>query len=416
LAKSKKGGLKIRTVKNKEDRKRPSVFLRLKAEEGKDVFKGIALFEPDPELEGNPGYYEYYDHYDKQGNTYVPCAGENCPFCSANDNPSTRALTVWYFSDNDVKDQIKVFTANYSTINDLTDESEEEGGLLGKKIRIKRLDDRGNYKVRVLSDKPLTKKEIKDLLKRLEELFKDGLEGLVLTQLKKQIERLKAVDALDDDDEDDDDDDEDEDDEPKSKAKKGKAKDDDEEDDEDEEEEDDDEDEAETPDAIEDVEFEILKASKAKNTITVEHDDEEITLVGDDDVSVEGFKKGQTVVVSAEYDDEEEQWTLTSIAEPGGDEEEEEEEDDDEDDNSESIEGVVYEVVKVQEKDEIFDLKNDDGKTKMWLGEGVDVDYDEIKKGVEVTVSAQQDEEGDWIITEIEVAKKKTGKGGKKKK
>ena len=81
--------MRIRTVRNKEDRKRPSVYLRLKADES---FRGVALFNPDPELSEkgeNPGYYEYYDHYDKQGNTYVPCAGEDCPFCAANDNPSS---------------------------------------------------------------------------------------------------------------------------------------------------------------------------------------------------------------------------------------------------------------------------------------------------------------------------------------
>src|SRR5262245_49386562 len=141
------GGFQIRRVRTKEDRRRPSVFMRLKADES---FRGVALFEPDPELDSNPGYFEYYDHFDKQGNAYVPCAGEKCPFCAANDNPSTRALTAWYFPDNDANEQIKLFTMNYSTINEITDEAEEEDGLIGKKVRIKRLDDRGNYKVRVL--------------------------------------------------------------------------------------------------------------------------------------------------------------------------------------------------------------------------------------------------------------------------
>ena len=84
--------------------------MRLKADES---FRGVALFEPDPELAENPGYFEYYDHYDNQANTYVPCSGEDCPFCAANDNPSTRALTAWYFPEAaDAKDQIKLFTMN----------------------------------------------------------------------------------------------------------------------------------------------------------------------------------------------------------------------------------------------------------------------------------------------------------------
>src|SRR4051812_16745211 len=160
--KPKKPEFAIRRVGTKEDRKRPSVFVRLKTDES---FKAIALFEPDPEVDENPGYYEYYDHYDKQGNTYVPCAGDKCPFCAANDNPATRALTVWFFPDNDVKDQIKVFTMNYSTTTDISDEAEEEDGLMGKKVRIKRMDDRGDYKVRILTDKPLTKAEMKKALK-----------------------------------------------------------------------------------------------------------------------------------------------------------------------------------------------------------------------------------------------------------
>jgi hypothetical protein len=53
----------------------------------------------------------------------------------------------------------------------------------------------------------------------------------------------------------------------------------------------------------------------------------------------------------------------------------------------------------------------------MWLGDGVDADFEEITKGVNVTVSAVQDDEEDWVITEISLAesKKKTGrKAGKK--
>lgn len=355
-AKDKKRGSKaefsIRRVASKEDRKRPSVFMRLKKDEG---FKGYALFEPDPEAEDNPGYYEYYDHYDKQGNTYVPCAGEKCPFCAANDNPSTRAVTVWYFPDaSDNADRLKVFTMNFSTISDISDEAEEEEGILGKKVRIKRLDDRGDYKVRVLSDKPLTKAELKKVMKELEEKFPDGLEGLVLSQLKRQMERLKAIDALDDDDDDEDDD------EKPSKSRKGKAVDDDDDDEEDDDETEDDDEE--------------------------DEDDEEES---DDD--------------EEESDDEDE-------------EEEEDEESDDDDDAGEAqdeIENGEFEVVKYKEKDEIFDLKGEDGKISIWVGEGVEIDGDDFPKGTKVTVDALQDEEGDWILTKIEPVKK--GKSGKSK-
>lgn len=362
-----KSSVQIRRVKSKEDRKRPSVFMRLKPEES---FKGYAIFEPDPEADNNLGYFEYYDHWDQQGNSYVPCAGERCPFCAANDNPATRALTVWYFPDNDANDQIKVFTMNYSTTTDISDEAEEEGGILGKRVRIKRMDDRGDYKVRVLSDKPLTKAELKKVMKLVEEKFPNGLEAVVLKQLQAQMERLKALDALEDDDDDDDDE------ETTSRARKGKAV-------ETDEDEDDDEDEADESDDEEDDEDDD-DDDEAENSTDDEEDDED-----DDD----------------EDDDEED----------------DEETDDDAEEEATEIEGQDFTVVKFQEKDEILDVTDSDGaKIKMWVGEGVDVDADAVKKGVTVTLDAQQDDEGDWIITDLTVKKAKGGKkskaGGKKKK
>lgn len=356
--KTKKSEFSIRRVKNKEDRRRPSVFMRLKTDE---AFKGFALFEPDPELEENPGYFEYYDHYDKQANQYVPCAGDKCPFCAANDNPSTRALTVWYFPDaGDVKDQIKVFTMNYSTINDITDEAEDEDGILGKQIRIKRLSDKGDYKVKVTSAKALTKAELKKALKALAEKFPESLVALVEKQLKAQMERLKALDALDDDEDEDE-----EEEEPKSRRGK-RAADDDDDDDEDEDDDDDDDEEEE------------------------EEDDDEVDEVEEDD--------------DEDDDDDDEE------------EEEDEEDEEEEEEDSAEISDAEYEVVKANEKDDIFDLKDSDGeKVKMWLGEGVDVDYGEIKKGTKVKVNAATDDEGDWIITAFEIVKPKGGKGGKGK-
>src|SRR5262245_992913 len=342
--------MRVRTVRTREERKRPSVFMRLKADES---FRGVALFEPDPESAEkgeNPGYFEYYDHYDKAGNTYVPCAGEDCPFCAANDSPSTRAMTAWYFPEaSDAKDQIKLFTMNYSTIEDITDEAEEEDGILGKKIRIKRLDDRGNYKIKVLPDKPLTKKEQTALLKRLEEdvLNGNGMEGLVLAQLKRQIERLKALDLLEEDDTDDDED-EDEKPAPSRRGRRAKAE---AEPEEDEDDEDEDEDEDENEDDDEDSEEE------------------------DED----------------ESDEDEE-------------DEEAEEDEDEESETPSKVTGAAFEVVKINKKDEIFDLASDEyGELQMWLGDGLEVDYVAIKKGAAVVVDAAQDDEGDLIITSIKL-------------
>lgn len=344
MARAKEKPVQIRRVATKEDRKRPSVFMRLKTDE---FFKGHALFEPDPELDSNPGYFEYYDHWDQQGQSYVPCTGDRCPFCAANMNPSTRALTVWYFPENDEKDQIKVFTANYGTITSLTDESEDEDGVLGKMLRIKRLSDKGEYRVKVLADKPLTKTELKKLMKQVEEM---NLVGMVERQLAVQMERLKAIDALEDDDEDE---------EEEVTPRKGKAITAEAEEDDDEDEEEDDEDDEE------------------------DEDEEE------------------------EDEDEDEE-----------DEDEDEEEEDEEEEAPSEISGV-FEIVKFTEGDETLDVKNSDGeKIKLWFGEGVEWEADELKKGASATIDALQDDEGDWVITEIKVKKARAprGKGTSKKK
>src|SRR4029077_527154 len=294
--------------------------------------------------------------YDKQGNTYVPCAGEDCPFCAANDNPSTRALTAWYFPEaSDTKDQIKLFTMNYSTIEDITDEAEEEDGLSGKKVRVKRLDDRGNYKIKVLPDKALTKKQQDALLKRLEDeiLQGNGMEGLVLGQLKRQIERLKALDLLEDEDEDDE-----EDEEEKPKARRGRK-----------------------------------ATAEAEEAEEEDEDEEEEDEEDDEDEATD------------EADDEDED------AEEEGDEEDADEE---EDETPDEIKAGVFEIVKVNRADEIFDVRNEEhGDVKMWLGDGIEADFTVYKKGVMVVLDAAPDEEGDLIITAI---KKKPTRGRPAKK
>ena len=348
---------RVRTVKSKEDRKRPSVYLRLKTDE---YFKGYALFEPDPELEDNPGYYEYYDHYDSQANQYVPCAGDKCPFCRTNDNPSTRAMTAWYFPDNDKADQIKVFTMNFSTTQDMTDIAEEEDGVIGKHFRVKRLSDKGEYRLRPTSEKKLTKGDIKKALKEIPDF-----EDMVNKQLRIQMERLNALEALEDDEdeiEDDDEDEDEEDEQPKSKSKTrgGKKVADDDEDDDEDEDEDDDDDEDESDDEDEDED---------------ENDEDE----------------------SDEDDDEDD----------------DEDEDEDEDNTLDSVE---FEVVKFAEKDEVFTLKNDDHKKlEAWLGQGIEAP-DDVKKGSKIVISAEQDDEADWVITELKVKGKRGRPKGSKNK
>ena len=338
----------IRRVASKEDRKRPSVFMRLKTD---DAFKGHALFEPDPELDENPGYFEYYDHWDQQGQSYVPCSGDRCPFCAANDNPSTRALTVWFIPENEKKDQLKIFTANYGTINALTDESEDEDGLVGKKLRVKRLSDRGEYRVKVLNEKTLTKTELKSLMKQVEEM---NLVGLVERQLAVQMERLKAIEAMADEDEDED--------EPEKPAsRKGKA---------------------------------ITAEAEADEDEDEEDEDEEEEEADEDE---------------AEEDEEEEE-----DEDEEADEEEEDEEEEEEEEATE-VSGLFEVVKFSESDETLDLKDDDGTKVKMWFGEGTEWDADELKKGVNVNIEALRDDEGDLVITEIKIKKARAARNTKGK-
>lgn len=395
MAKSKdKGGLKVRRVLKKDERRTGGFFMRLKTDEW---FKGYALFTPDPEADDNPGYYEYFEHYDKPNNQYVPCAGDDCYMCELGDNPSVRALTLWYFPDNAAGEKLKVLKLNGYMIRDFGEIEQEEGGVLGKRFRVKRLSDKGEYRVSPQTDKPLKKAEIKALLKdAMSEKANENkagtnamdFEALTLRQLKAALEKNKAVDSLQESDDDEDDDDEDDEEEtPKSKGGKPKSEKSKKSDDEDDDDDEDDEDDSDDDDSDED-----------------DDDDEE----SDDDDS--------------DDDDEEE-------SEESDDDDEEESDDDDEEDDEdeegedEKLSGEKFEVIATSEADETITVKIDNKKVKLWLAEGVDADWDKVVKGAEITVDADKDSEGDFVITKLKVKAAKSdgkkasgGKGGKKKK
>jgi hypothetical protein len=369
------GGLAVRRVTSTKERNQGGFFMRLKTDEW---LKGYALFTPDPEAANNPGYFEYFEHYDKSNNSYVPCAGDDCYMCELGDNPSVRALTLWYFPDNANGEKLKVLKLNGYMIRDFAEIEAEEGGVLGKKFRVKRLSDKGEYRISPQTDKKLPAKEIKALLKSaMEKTANDNkksttpidFEAITLRQLKAALEKVDAASSLEDTDEDDEDDDED--DEPKDKARKGKKeKENDEDDDDDDEDEDDEDDEDEDEDADDD-------------------DDDEDESDDDDD--------------SDDEDDE--------------DEDDDDDDDDEEAEESTEISGVKFEVVTTKEADETITVKMDGKNRKLWLAEGVDADWDVVKKGAEITIDADTDEEGDYVITKLKVKKPKadTKKTGGKK-
>jgi len=335
---------KVRTVSTKEERQRPSVFHRLKTGE---TFRAVALFEPDPELDDNPGYYEYYDHWDQQGQQYVPCAGDKCPFCLAGQNPSTRALTLWFFPDNDNKDRFKLFTANFRTIDDLSDIAEEDDShtLKGLKIRVRRKDDQGAYSVMPMPDKRLSSAQLKKLLKEGIETTGE-LDEIVDRQLQRQWERLRATEALEDEDYDDtDDDEEDEEEERKPRSRRGRP----------------------------------------KATATEDEDEDE---------------------PEDEEDEEEEE---PEEDDDSGDEDEEEEEDAAEDEPTE-LDGATLTIQKVDTEHEELTVKGEDGEFVLFLSQDVDIDIDDLKKGQKIKVDALRDDEDDMVATSVEIQKATRGR------
>jgi hypothetical protein len=326
---------KVRQVKSREERKRPSVFMSLKTDQ---QFVAHAMFEPDPELDDNPGYFEYYVHNDQSIKQYVPCAGEDCPFCKVNDNPWTRALTVWYYPENAVGEQFKVFGINYKTINLLADEAEDEGSLLGRKMRIKRLSDKGDYTVRARADKAIGKVELKRLLPQVEEL---GLKSMIERQLQAHMERIAAMEMLEDDEEETDDGEDvvaapprrqgravvEE--EEEADAEEAVEEEEDEEESEPEAEaEEEEEEDAETPTV--EGEFPIVSFSEENETVTLQALGKRTKMYVGEGVDVDYDSLGAGVLVNLQAaQDDDEDWVITEFeiatASADGDEEEEDE-------------------------------------------------------------------------------------------
>jgi len=388
--------LTVRRVQSVEDRNR-SQFLSL-SRTGDD-FKGFALFTPDPELEDNLGYFEYFDHWDTKNNSYVPCAGPDvCPYCRVNDRPSTRAKTLWL-----VEDEIKIFTLNWSVINEFADMYSEDEPILGHLFRIKRLDDRGKYRITPKTDS-LTKKKLKEIMGS-DEL--PDLEDITTANMQRSLEDIDVASVMEADEDDDDDEDE------KPKARRGKEK-----------EDDDDDNAGDTDEDLDDEDVTVAKVSKKNDEITVENEDDEEIVIGVGEFDIGDFKKGMEITVSTDYDDDEEEHTLGAWEEQGGEEEKEEEEDDDKkgDDLPKKIKNEEMTVTEVNAEDETLDLKSDDYEFTLFFvdeGEASEVDFGDYDEDDVVIVNAIKDDDGDMVATKIpepKKAKKETAKKSSAKK
>lgn len=398
-----------RRVKSAEERGSRGQFITLK--QTNEQFVGYALFKPDPALADNPGYYEYFEHY-TPATGFCPCAGENCPLCEEGDNPNTRAKAVFLVSkdgkDFDVDNcEIKVFNLNWSVIQEFVDYASDDEPVLGQLFRIKRLEGKGKYGIR-LKDKKLTKTDIKTTLKSSD--F-PNLEDIATKQLNRVMEELDVEAAMEEKDEDE---------EPqngKATARKGTK--------------------AEEPEGTtgdfdpdgeedaEDLEVTVVKVTKSKNLLKVDDGDNEFDVYGTEDIDVTELSKGDIISITAEKDSDED-WVLTGLE--SGKPEAESDEEPAEGDVPDEFEGVVTiktvntkeDTLTVTTEDDIeFDVffldSGEDDNGKDWA----ELDFEDFEEGQEVTIVAAKDADGDMLASvfpePVKAKGKKGAKGGPKK-
>jgi hypothetical protein len=407
----------VRRVRSVEDRNAGrGQFITLK--QTNDQFVGFALFKPDPELDDNPGYFEYFEHY-TPATGYFPCIGDDCPLCAEGDNPSTRAKTLWLVpNDNKEMDAddaiVKVFTMNWSVIQEFADLHADDETILSRAFRIKRLEGNGKYAVRPKPEKlkaPQVKAALKDA---------PDLEQLATKQAARVMEDLDTAEAMEAD--------EDKAEEKAtakqsstSKAKKGKPA------------------EEPEPETGEDFDPEeakefagevtVKKLNKSKLILTVETGDVsfDVYLIEGGDFDIEDYNKDDTLYIEAAKDEDGDfiASVVTNAEEPA-----EEPEPGDEGDEPELFEGDDFDgkvtVVSVNSENDTLTVKTEDDKTfeLYFLGEGEDedgndwsnLDLDDFSEDEEIVVVAERDGEGDMLASKFPAkAKGKKAAAGAKK-
>lgn len=390
---------KPRRVRDEDDRQTGSSgYIQL--DEG-ERFLGIALFEGNP-AEDEPGYYEYYEHWNNAAKRSVPCAGDDCPFCEDGEKPKVRAKSLWFvLKDNKGNEvnELRTFNLNSFLIKQFTELRHEDEKILGRTFRIARLDDRGNYSVMPKTD-VAKKADVKAYLKDAPNYDQD-----VTNQLIKAMEGVAVARAMDDDDDD-------EDEAPKG-AKGGKGaksngkkppKD---------EEPDDEDEEVEWPEEAEDITVTVAKVgTKADpNTLEVtgEGYDGKTVVWGTGDIDVTELDKGDDIVIDYETDGDGDK-VLSSMA--AAEAEDEPEDEDAKTDLPDAIEDVILEVVSVNAEESTIEVKNDELEFTLYFLDTMDVDFDDYKEGIKIDVDAEKDTAGDLVATKVPVIQKKAG--GKK--
>jgi len=128
-------------------------------------------------------------------------------------------------------------------------------------------------------------------------------------------------------------------------------------------------------------------------------------------------RKGKAVAAATpETEEEEEEEEEEDEPEEEEEEEPEAEADDEEDEDEEAAEEEEEEegdaptvsgefpVISASEENETVTVHANGKRTKMYVGEGVDVEYDDLGAGVVVNLEAIQDEDEDWVITSFAIS------------
>ena len=82
--------------------------------------------------------------------------------------------------------------------------------------------------------------------------------------------------------------------------------------------------------------------------------------------------------------------------------------DEEDEEESDELKGQPVTVTSTSEKDEIISGKLDgEGKTlKLYVGQGLDVDWDKVKKGTALSVDAKKDDDDHRVRTKVTVKRK----------
>lgn len=389
---------KPRRIRSTEERSAGnSDFLSLKKEEN---FLGFPLFEGDPAID-EPGYYEYYEHWDQDAKRRIPCPGEEvCPLCEDGNQASTRAKTLWLVQRTKIKGdsrefdppKVMIFNLNWNLIKMVTEMRTEGDKIKGRLFRVSCLDDRGNYS--------LTSKEEKLTATAIKEALKDApdLDKIVTNSLRKAMEGLSLRAAMDADDEPEEEETTSRRETSSGKGKDAKPK---------------DEEPEGWPDEAEDLEVTVDSVDD-DNFMLVSHDEygSEEKVWGTKELDLTEIEPGATITVTYFTDDEDDKvataFEVQETSESGGSS-----------DLPDKITEMEFEVVgNIDRDDWKMDVRNDDYEFTLYVLENANPDWDDYEEGTKIIVTCAKDREGDMTTKEAPVVvtsgAKKGGKGGSK--